>query len=68
MIQLDMVTIRCSSFDGNFEKESALLLEFLCQKNRSLEGLAYYSKRKTRLRMRFKQKLTQKKAEARDSW
>lgn len=42
------------------------MLEFLYQKNRSLEGLVYYSKGKTRLRLKLKQKLTQKKAETRD--
>lgn len=44
------------------------MLGFLCQENRGPEGLAYYSKEKTRQRVKLKQKLTQKKGEPRDSW
>lgn len=50
------------------EEEECSLVGVSMSEEWKLGGIAYYSKGKTRLRMKVKQKLTQKKGETRDSW
>lgn len=67
MIQFDLVTVRCGFSAGNFENEECSFPSVSTSEEEKPGG-TYYAKGKTRLRMKLKQKLVQRKAEPRNSW